>query len=88
MGILCPVILPATCVVPPRNTKFAQHRTVGSELVGHDGGWSDALVANRVGMKRLLLPLWLVGAVLYSTPLLINKIGLVMMTTQNSLPRT
>jgi hypothetical protein len=37
MGILCPVILPATCVVPPRNTKFAQRRAVGSELVGHDG---------------------------------------------------
>jgi hypothetical protein len=44
MGILCPVILPATCVVPPRNTKFAQRRAVGSELVGHDGGWSDALL--------------------------------------------
>ena len=33
-----------TCVVPPRNTKFAQRRAVGSELVGHDGGWSDALL--------------------------------------------
>jgi hypothetical protein len=33
MGILCPVILPATCVVPPRNTKFAQRGAVGSELV-------------------------------------------------------
>src|SRR5680860_1767917 len=44
MGILCPVILPARCVVPPRNTKFAQRRAVGSELVGHDGGWSDALL--------------------------------------------
>src|SRR5512132_1307463 len=44
MGILCPVILPATCVVAPRNTKFAQRRAVGSELVGHDGGWSDALL--------------------------------------------
>jgi hypothetical protein len=44
MGILCSVIRPATCVVPPRNTKFAQRRAVGSELVGHDGGWSDALL--------------------------------------------
>src|SRR6478736_4817879 len=33
MGILCPVILPATCVVPPRNTKFAQRRAIGSALV-------------------------------------------------------
>ncbi len=47
MGILCPVILPATGVVTPRNTKFAQRRTVGSELVGHDGGWSDALLLQK-----------------------------------------
>ena len=44
MGILCSVILPATCVVPPRNTEFAQRRAVGSELVGHDDSWSDALL--------------------------------------------
>ena len=43
MGILCPVILPATCVVPSRNTKFAKRGAVGSELVGHNDGWSDAL---------------------------------------------
>ena len=47
MGILCPVILPATCVVTPRNTKFARRRTVGSELVGDDGGWSDALLLQK-----------------------------------------
>src|SRR5712692_2454677 len=44
MGILGPVILPTTCVVAPCNTKFVQRRAVGSELVGHDGGWSDALL--------------------------------------------
>ena len=44
MGILCPVILPTTRVVSPRNTKFAQRRAVGSKLVGHDGGWSDAVL--------------------------------------------
>ena len=44
MGILCPVILPATRVVSPRKPKFAQCRAVGSKLVGHDGGWSDALL--------------------------------------------
>src|SRR5258705_6934416 len=43
MRILCPVILPATCVVPLRNTKFAKRGAVGSELVGHNDGWSDAL---------------------------------------------
>ena len=47
MGILCPIILPATCVVPPRNTKFAQRRAVGSKLIGHDGGWSDALLLQK-----------------------------------------
>jgi hypothetical protein len=44
MGILCPVILPATCVVTPRNTKLAQRRAVGAELVGHDVGWREALL--------------------------------------------
>src|SRR5512136_1568645 len=44
MGILCPVILPATCVVSPRNPQLAQRCAVGSELVGHDGGWSDAVL--------------------------------------------
>ena len=29
--------------MPSRNTKFAKRGTVGSELVGHNGGWSDAL---------------------------------------------
>ena len=48
MGILCPVILPATGVVTPRNTKFAQRRTVGSELVGDDDGWSDALLLQKL----------------------------------------
>ena len=47
MGILCPVILQATGVVTPRNTKFAQRRTVGSELVGDDGGGSDALLLQK-----------------------------------------
>ena len=44
MGILCPVVLPATGIVSPRKPKFAQRRAVGSELVGHDGGWSDAVL--------------------------------------------
>jgi hypothetical protein len=44
----CPVILPATCIVPPRNTKFAQRRAVGSELVGHDGDWSDAMLLHGI----------------------------------------
>jgi hypothetical protein len=47
MGILCSVIVPATYIVPPRDTKFAQRRAVGSELVGHDGGWSDALLLQK-----------------------------------------
>lgn len=62
MGILCPVILPATCVVPPRNTKFAQRRAVGSELVGHDGGWSDALLLQEFSHqleRRLAVSPWL-----------------------------
>ena len=33
-----------TCVVSPRNTKFAQRRAVGSELVSHDAVWSDAVL--------------------------------------------
>ena len=44
MGILCPVVLPATRVVTPRNTKVTQCRTIGSELVGYDSGWSNALL--------------------------------------------
>src|SRR3974377_1171914 len=44
MGILCPIILPATFVLPPRTTKFPQRRAVGSKLVRHDGGWSDAML--------------------------------------------
>src|SRR6476660_5588438 len=62
MGILCPVILPATCIVPPRNTKFAQRRAVGSELVGHDGGWSDALLLQEFSHqleRRLAVSPWL-----------------------------
>ena len=62
MGILCPVILPATCVVPPRNTKFAQRRAVGSELVGHDGDWSDALLLQEFSHqleRRLAVSPWL-----------------------------
>src|ERR1700674_5669246 len=47
MRILRPVILPATRVVPPRNTKFTQRRAVGSKLIGHDGGWSDALLLQK-----------------------------------------
>jgi len=56
MGILCPVILPATGVVTPRNTKFAQRRTVGSELVGDDGGWSDALTSSEVSAWAWMPP--------------------------------
>src|SRR6266540_192478 len=62
MGILCPVILPATCVVPPRNTKFAQRKAVGSELVGHDGGSSDALLLREFSHqleRRLAVSPWL-----------------------------
>src|SRR5215207_4072712 len=47
MGILCPVIPPTSCVVAPRKTKFAQRSAVGSELVGHDGGWNDALLLQK-----------------------------------------
>ena len=62
MGILCPVILPATGVVTPRNTKFAQRRTVGSEPVGDDGGWSDALLLQKFPHElecRLTVAPWL-----------------------------
>src|SRR3977135_938054 len=62
MGILCPVILPATCVVPPRNTKFSQRRTGGSELVGHDGSWIDALLLQKFSHqleRRLAVSPWL-----------------------------
>jgi hypothetical protein len=62
MGILCPVILPETCVVPPRNTKFAQRRAIGSELVGHDGGWRDALLLQEFSHqleRRLAVSPWL-----------------------------
>ena len=61
MGILCPVILPATCVVPPRNSEFAQRRAVGSELVGHDGDWSDALLLQEFSHqleRRLAVSPW------------------------------
>jgi hypothetical protein len=62
MGILCPVILPETCVVPPRNTKFAQRRAVRSELIGRDGGWSDALLLQEFShqlKRRLAVSPWL-----------------------------
>ena len=62
MGILSTVILPATCVVLPRNTKFAQRRAVGSELVGDDGGWSDALLLQEFSHqleRRLAVSPWL-----------------------------
>src|SRR3954454_18511053 len=60
MGILCPVIFPATRIVPPRNTEVAQRRAV--ELVGHDGGWSDALLlqefSHQLERRRAISP-WL-----------------------------
>src|SRR5207344_288237 len=62
MGILCPVILPAACVVTPRNAKFAQRRTVGSELVGDDGDGSDALLLQKFPHElegRLTVAPWL-----------------------------
>src|ERR1700682_6335387 len=77
MGILCPVILPATCVVPPRNAKFAQRRAVGSELVGHDGGWRGALVLQKFPHeleRSLVVSPWLdediqnLAFAVYSTP--------------------
>ena len=52
----------ATGVVTPRNTKFAQRRTVGSELVGDDGGWSDALLLQKFPHElecRLTVSPWL-----------------------------
>ena len=62
MGILCPVILPTTCVVSPRKIKFAQRRAVGSELVGHHGGWSDAVLFQEFSHqleRRLAVSPWL-----------------------------
>ena len=62
MGILRPVILPATRVVSPRNTKLAQRRAVGSKLVGHDGGWSDAVLLQELSHqleRRLAGSPWL-----------------------------
>src|SRR5512137_2744793 len=62
MGILCPVILPATCVVSPRKTKLAQRCAVGSKLVGHDGGWSDAVLFQQFPHqleRRLAISPWL-----------------------------
>jgi hypothetical protein len=40
------------------HTKFAQRRAVGSELVGHDGGWSDALLLQEFS-HQLERMLWL-----------------------------
>ena len=60
--VTCPVILPATCVVSPPNTKFAQRRAVGSELLGHDGGWSDAVLLQEFSHqleRRLAVSPWL-----------------------------
>ena len=77
MGILCPIILPTTCVVPPCNTKFAQRRAVGSKLVGHDGGRSDALLLQKFPHqfeRRLAVSPWLnediknLAFAVYSTP--------------------
>ena len=62
MGILCPVILPATRIVSPRNTKLAQRRAVGSELVGHDAVWSDAVLLQELSHqleRRLAVSPWL-----------------------------
>ena len=52
-------ILPS---VSPRNTKFAQRRAVGSELVGHDAGWSDAVLLQEFSHqleRRLAVSPWL-----------------------------
>jgi hypothetical protein len=62
MGILCPVILRTTCILSPRNAKLAQRRAVGSEPVGHDGGWSDALLLQEFSHqleRRLAVSPWL-----------------------------
>ena len=59
---ISPVILPATCVVSPRNTKFAQRRAVGSEVVGHDGGRSDTVLLQELSHqleRRLAVSPWL-----------------------------
>ena len=47
---------------PPRNTKFAQRRAVGSELVGRDDGWCDAPASSVVLHqleRRLAVSPWL-----------------------------
>ena len=62
MGILCPVVLPATRIVSPRKPKFPQRRAVGSEFVGHDGGWSDAVLLQEFSHqleRRLAVSPWL-----------------------------
>jgi hypothetical protein len=62
MGNLCRVILPATCIVAPRDTKFAERRSVGPELVGHGGGWGDALLLQKFSHqreRRLAISPWL-----------------------------
>ena len=62
MGILSLVVLPTTCVVSPRKPKFAQRRAVRSELVGHDGGWSDAVLLQEFSHqleRRLAVSPWL-----------------------------
>ena len=62
MGILCPVILPATRVVSARKPKFAQRRAVRCQLVGHDGGWSDAVLLQEFSHqleRRLAVSPWL-----------------------------
>jgi hypothetical protein len=38
MGILCPVVLPASGVVTPRNTKFAQRPLASRSLAGRTLG--------------------------------------------------
>ena len=51
-----------TCIVSPRKPKVAQRRAVGSELVGHDGGWSDALLLQEFSHqleRRLAVSPWL-----------------------------
>ena len=53
------------------NTKFAQRRTVGSELVGDDGGWSDALLLHKFPHElecRLTVAPWLLGTAQRSDP--------------------
>ena len=45
-----------------RNTKFAERRSVGSELVGHNGGWGEALLLQKFSHqleRRLAISPWL-----------------------------